>query len=134
MEIIHIFHILRLFCFDRYMLPIQKEYLSIAKETEWLLENGMRFGGHQPISSKYRELMKKQNYTDFHGVAVGREALRHDFVKKYEGAFFVELLPYEGNFLSWLRYLQESIGFNLRLIHHILLMRFLPVQWKTFLI
>ena len=51
-------------------LLYKEEYLSIAKETEWLLENGRLFGGHQPISGKYRELMKEQNYTNFHGTTI----------------------------------------------------------------
>lgn len=114
-------------------LQYNEEYLSIAKETEWLLENGRQFGGHQPISSKYRELMREQNYTDFHGTASNREALRYDFVKKYGEAFIAELLPYDGDPLYWLRYLQESIGFNLRPIHHIMLMRFFAGSVDNFI-
>ena len=114
-------------------LLYKEEYLSVAKETEWLLENGRQFGGHQPISSKYRELMREQGYTDFHGTAINKEALRHDFVKKYDEEFITELLPYDGDPLYWLRYLQESIGFNLRPIHHILLMRFFAGSVESFL-
>jgi len=42
-------------------------------------------------------------------------------MEKYDEAFITELLPYDGDPLYWLRYLQESIGFNLRPLHHILL-------------
>ncbi len=47
----------------------REEYLSIAQETAWLLEYGRKFGGHQPISSKYREFMKARDYADFMGQA-----------------------------------------------------------------
>lgn len=78
--------------------------------------------------------MREQGYTDFHGTAINKEALRHNFIKRYDEEFITELLPYDGDPLYWLRYLQESIGFNLRPIHHILLMFFLPDQWKVSLI
>jgi len=102
----------------------KEEYLSIAQETAWLLEHGRRFGGHRPISHKYREVMKQQGYADFHGTVCSKDALRHDFVGKYGEGFIAGLLPYGGDPLYWLRYLQESSGFNLRPLHHILLMRF----------
>lgn len=114
-------------------LEYKEEYLSIAKETEWLLEHGRQFGGHQPITSKYRELMKEQNYADFHGTIINRDALRYDFTEKYDEIFIAELLPYDGDPLYWLRYLQESIGFNLRPLHHILLMRFFAGSVENFL-
>lgn len=110
----------------------EKEYFSIAQETAWLLEHGRKFGGHQPISSKYRGFMKEQNYADFHGTVINRDALRHDFMERYEEAFIAELLPYRGDPLYWLRYLQESIGFNLRPLHHILLMRFFAGTVENF--
>lgn len=110
----------------------KEEYLSIARETAWLLEHGRKFGGHQPISSKYREFMREQGYADFHGNITDRGALRDDFLKKYEMAFIAELLPYGGDPLYWLRYLQESIGFNLRPLHHILLMRFFAGSVESF--
>lgn len=109
-----------------------EEYFSIAQETAWLLEHGRQFGGHQPISRKYREFMKQQNYADFHGTSINRAALRHDFVERYGKAFIGELLPYDGDPLYWLRYLQESIGFNLRPLHHILLMRFFAGTVENF--
>lgn len=110
----------------------REEYFSIAQETAWLLEHGRKFGGHKPISSKYRGFMKKQNYADFHGTSINGDALRHDFVGKYGEAFIEELLPYDGDPLYWLRYLQESIGFNLRPLHHILLMRFFAGTVENF--
>ena len=109
-----------------------EEYFSIAQETAWLLEYGRKFGGHKPISSKYRGFMKEQNYADFHGTSINRDSLRNDFVGKYGEAFIAELLPYEGDPLYWLRYLQESIGFNLRPLHHILLMRFFAGTVENF--
>ena len=110
----------------------REEYLAIAQETTWLLEYGRKFGGYQPISSKYRELMKARDYADFHGTSINRDGLRHDFMEKYDEAFITELLPYDGDPLYWLRYLQESIGFNLRPIHHILLMRFFAGTVENF--
>ncbi len=109
-----------------------EEYLSIAQETAWLLEYGRKFGGHQPISGKYRELMKARNYADFHGTTINRDDLRRDFMEKYDEAFITELLPCDGDPLYWLRYLQESIGFNLRPLHHILLMRFFAGTVENF--
>ena len=113
-------------------IQYKKEYLSIARDTAWLLEHGRQFGGRQPISSKYRKIMKKKNYADFHGTISNKDALRHDFVEKYGEAFITELLPYDGDPLYWLRYLQESIGFNLRPLHHILLMRFFANSVENF--
>ena len=110
----------------------REEYLSIAQETAWLLEYGRKFGGHQPISSKYREFMKARDYADFHGTSINRNGLRQDFMEKYDEAFITELLPYDGDPLYWLRYLQESIGFNLRPLHHILLMRFFAGTVENF--
>ena len=72
----------------------REEYLAIAQETTWLLEYGRKFGGYQPISSKYRELMKARDYADFHGTSINRDGLRHDFMEKYDEAFITELLPY----------------------------------------
>ena len=72
----------------------REEYLAIAQETTWLLEYGRKFGGYQPISSKYREFMKARDYADFHGTSINRDGLRHDFMEKYDEAFITELLPY----------------------------------------
>lgn len=42
------------------------------------------------------------------------------------------VLPYDGDSLYWLRYLRESIGFNLCPLHHILLMRFFAGTVENF--
>ena len=76
--------------------------------------------------------MKARYYADFHGTRINRDGLRHDFREKYDEAFITELLPYDGDPLYWLRYLQESIGFNLRPLHHILLMRFFAGTVENF--
>ena len=118
---------------EKIHLRYRDEYLSIARETAWLLEHGRKFGGQRAVSRKYRQIMRERNYVDFHGIRSDSNVLRHDFAERYEEGFIRKLLPYDGDLLYWLRYLQESIGFNLRPIHHILLMRFFAGTAERFL-
>lgn len=114
-------------------LRYRDEYLSIARETAWLLEHGRLFGGQKEVSRKYREMMRERNYIDFHGTKSDGNALRQDFVERYGERFIKELLPYDGDPFYWLRYLRECIGFNLRPLHHILLMKFFAGTVEGFL-
>ncbi|MCM1543280.1 MAG: TnsD family transposase [Blautia sp.] len=110
-----------------------EDYLFVARETAWLLEHGREFGGHRGISRKYRACMVERGYADFRGTICDRAAFVDDFRKKYSDGFISEILPYGGNPLYWLRYLQESIGFNLRPLHHILLMGFFAGSAREFM-
>lgn len=106
-------------------LRYEENYFFVARETAWLLRHGREFGGYKNISRKYRECMMERGYADYRGIICDREAFVNDFRKMYGDGFISEILPYSGNPFYWLRYLQESIGFNLRPMHHILLMGFL---------
>lgn len=114
-------------------LRYEEKYFFVARETAWLLEHGREFGGYKNISSKYRECMKERGYADYRGIICDREALINDFRKMYADSFISEILPYSGSPLYWLRYLQESIGFNLRPLHHILLMGFFAESARSFM-
>jgi len=65
-------------------------------------------------------------------ILLERITLRQDFVGKYGEGFITELFPYNGDLLCWLRYLQESIGFKLWPLHHILLIRFFAGSAENF--
>ncbi len=111
----------------------KENYFFVARETAWLLRHGREFGGYKNISRKYRECMIERGYADYRGIICDREAFVNDFRKMYGDGFISEILPYSGNPLYWLRYLQESIGFNLRPLHHILLMGFFAGSARNFM-
>lgn len=77
--------------------------------------------------------MVERGYADYRGIICDREAFVNDFREMYGEGFISEILPYSGNPLYWLRYLQESIGFNLRPPHHILLMGFFAGSAREFM-
>lgn len=111
----------------------KENYFFVARETAWLLGHGREFGGYKNISRKYRKCMIERGYADYRGIICDRQAFVNDFREMYGEGFISEILPYSGNPLYWLRYLQESIGFNLRPLHHILLMGFFAGSAREFM-
>lgn len=112
---------------------LREQLLTVAKNTEWLLEHGREFGGYPEISRKYRDIMKEQGYANFYGIS-NREAIRLDFQKVFSEEIMSELFAYHvTDQYFWLRYLQESIGFNLKPLHHVLLMEFFAGSAEQFM-
>lgn len=110
----------------------QEKYLAVAKDSEWLLRNGRKFEGYKNLSRKYRIYLSQKGYLYMHGVIRNLSAIRQDFEDFFGMEFLQEIIPYKNDPLFWLRYLQESIGFNLRPIHHILLMEFFAGTAENF--
>ena len=106
--------------------------LRIAKDTQWLLEHGREFGGHTKISRKYRAFMKERGLANFYDIC-DRDAVRRDFRNYFGEELVSELFHYAEDPFYWLRYLQESIGFNLKPVHHVLSMEFFAGSAEGFL-
>lgn len=113
-------------------VKFQEKYLAVAKDSEWLQRNGRKFGGYKNLSRKYRIYLSQNGYLYTHGVIRNRSDIRKDFTEFFGMDFLREIIPYKDDPLFWLRYLQESIGFNLRPIHHILLMEFFAGSAENF--
>ncbi len=111
---------------------IRDNYLRIAQDTQWLLEHGREFGGHPRISRKYRLFLQERGYANLFGIC-DRDAVRHDFRSYFGDELLKDLFYYAEDSLYWLRYLQESIGFNLKPLHHVLLMEFFAGSAEAFL-
>ena len=111
---------------------IRDRYIRIAQDSQWLLEHGREFGGHPRISRKYRLFLQELGYANFYGIC-DRDAVRRDFHKCFGEELLKDLFFFAEDPLYWLRYLQESIGFNLKPIHHVLLMEFFSGSARTFL-
>ena len=113
-------------------LKFRDRYLRIAKDSQWLLEHGRELGGHPKVSRKYRLFLQQRGYANFYGIC-DRDAVRHDFREYFGDELLRDLFYYAEDPLYWLRYLQESIGFNLKPLHHVLLMEFFTGSAETFL-
>jgi predicted transcriptional regulator len=111
---------------------IRDSYLRIAQDSQWLLEHGRELGGHPRISRKYRLFLKELGYANFYGIC-DRDAVRRDFQKHFGEELLKDLFYYAEDPLYWLRYTQESIGFNLKPVHHVLLMEFFAGCSRAFL-
>ena len=107
-------------------------YLKIAKDSQWLMEHGREFGGHTKVSRKYRIYLQKRGYANFYGIC-DRNAVRNDFQSYFGEELLKDLFYFAEDPLYWLRYLQESIGFNLKVLHHVLIMEFLAGSAMEFL-
>ena len=113
-------------------LKFRDRYLRIAKDSQWLLEHGRELGGQLKVSRKYRLFLQKRGYANFYGTC-DRDAVRHDFRKYFGDELLKDLFYYTEDPLYWLRYMQESIGFNLKPLHHVLLMEFFAGSAEAFL-
>lgn len=76
--------------------------------------------------------LQELGYANFHGIC-DRDAVKRDFHKYFGEELLKDLFHFAEDPLYWLRYLQESIGFNLKPIHHVLLMEFFSGSACTFL-
>lgn len=110
----------------------KSQYMRIAEDTQWLLEHGREFGGQQKVSQKYRKCLKQQGYANFYGIC-DREAVKRDFLSFFGVKLIEELFYFAVEPLHWLHYLKESIGFNFKPIHHVLLMEFFAGSAEQFL-
>ncbi|MBP3900964.1 MAG: TniQ family protein [Blautia sp.] len=113
-------------------LQLRDRYLRIAKDSQWLLEHGRELGGHPKVSRKYRLFLQQRGYTNFCGIC-DRDAVRRDFREYFGDELLRDLFYYAEDPLYWLRYLQESIGFNLKPLHHVLLMEFFAGSAEGFI-
>ena len=108
-------------------------YLKIAKDSQWLMEHGREFGGNTKVSRKYRIYLQQKGYANFFGLC-DRNAVRNDFQSYFGEELLKDLFYFAEDPLYWLRYLKESIGFNLKPLHHVLLMEFFAGSAEAFLI
>lgn len=101
------------------------KYLKIAEDTERLLDCGHSYGGCVNAFNAYKRTLQEKNYVAPNGQFDRKAELAEDFIKYHGEQFLSEFFESESPTLFWLRYLQESISFNLLPIHHVLIMQFL---------
>lgn len=107
------------------------KYLAIAKDSEWLLENGLSLGGCRSIARKYKELFMEKGLTTAQGVRYP-ERIRAAFTEYHNEDFLKQLFPGRENPLYWLEFAFISVSEHLRPLHHILLMEFLNGSVQKF--
>lgn len=107
------------------------KYLDIAKDTEWLLQNGLKLGGCRNITRKYKELFMEKGLATAQGVRYP-DRIKTAFTEYHGEGFLRQLFQDKENYLYWLDFAFESVSEHLRPLHHILLMEFLKGTVQEF--
>lgn len=108
-----------------------QRYLALARDTEWLLQNGLKLGGCRKIARKYKELFKEKGLTTAQGVRHPNR-IKAAFTDYHGERFLRQLFQGKENYLYWLDFAFESVSEHLRPLHHILLMEFLKGTVQDF--
>ena len=112
-------------------LRYKHKYMNIAKDTEWLMENGLKFGGCREIARKYKEVFMEKGLTTAQGVRY-RDRIEKEFIQYHGQEFLKQLFSGDEKPLYWLEFAFVSVSQNLRPLHHILLMEFLKGTVEKF--
>lgn len=112
-------------------LRYKQKYMAIAKDTEWLLENGLKFGGCRKIAHKYKEDFMEKGLTTAQGIRYPSR-IEKEFIQYHGQDFLKQLFSEEENPLYWLEFAFVSVAEHLRPLHHILLMEFLKETAEKF--
>lgn len=108
-----------------------QRYLSIARDTEWLLKNGLKLGGCRKIARKYKELFMEKGLATAQGMR-HPDRIKTAFTDYHSERFLRQLFPDKENYLYWLDSAFESVSEHLQPLHHILLMEFLKGTVQDF--
>lgn len=127
------FHALRSFAKqeDEKKQEYRHKYLDIARDTEWLLQNGLKLGGCRNITRKYKELFMEKGLATAQGVRYP-DRIKTAFTDYHGEGFLRQLFQDKENYLYWLDFAFESVSEHLRPLHHILLMEFLKGTVQEF--
>lgn len=109
----------------------RQRYLAIARDTEWLLRNGLKLEGCRSIARKYKELFMEKGLTTAQGVRYP-DRIKTAFTEYHGEGFLKQLFQDKENYLYWLDFVFESVSEHLRPLHHILLMEFLKETAQGF--
>ena len=83
-------------------------YLAIARDTEWLLQNGLKLGGCRKIARKYKELFMEKGLTTAQGVRYP-DRIKTAFTDYHGEGFLRQLFQGRENYLYWLDFAFESV-------------------------
>ncbi len=109
----------------------RQRYLAIARDTEWLLRNGLKLEGCRSIACKYKELFMEKGLTTAQGVRYP-DRIKTAFIECHGEGVLKQLFQDKENYLYWLDFAFESVSEHLRPLHHILLMEFLKETAQGF--
>lgn len=109
----------------------RQRYMAIARDTEWLLRNGLKLEGCRSIARKYKELFMEKGLTTVQGVRYP-DRIKTAFTEYHGEGFLKQLFQDKENYLYWLDFAFESVSEHLRPLHHILLMEFLKETAQGF--
>ena len=111
----------------------RQKYLAIARDTEWLLRNGLKLKGCRSIVRKYKELFMEKGLTTAQGIRYP-DRIKTAFTEYHGEGFLKQLFQHQNkeNYLYWLDFAFESVSEHLRPLHHILLMEFLKESAENF--
>lgn len=109
----------------------RQRYLAIARDTEWLLRNGLKLEGCRSIARKYKELFMEKGLTTAQGVRYP-DRIKTAFIEYHGEGILKQLFQDKENYLYWLDFAFESVSEHLRPLHHILLMEFLKETAQGF--
>lgn len=109
----------------------RQRYLSIARDTEWFLQNGLKLGGCRSIARKYKELFMEKGLATAQGVRYP-DRIKTAFTEYHGEGFLKQLFQDKEDYLYWLDFVFESVSEHLRPLHHILLMEFLKETAQDF--
>lgn len=109
----------------------RQRYLSIARDTEWFLRNGLKLEGCRSIARKYKELFMEKGLATAQGVRYP-DRIKTAFTEYHGEGFLKQLFQDKEDYLYWLDFVFESVSEHLRPLHHILLMEFLKETAQDF--
>ena len=109
----------------------RQRYLTIARDTEWLLRNGLKLEGCRSIVCKYKELFMEKGLATVQGIRYP-DRIKTAFTEYHGEGFLKQLFQDKENYLYWLDFVFESVSEHLRPLHHILLMEFLKETAQDF--
>jgi hypothetical protein len=116
--------------------PSYSVLVQLAKESAWLLANGLSIDGGETINERYRALLFERGLMSFRGKLLDANQLVSDFVSFY-GEPLLAHLGCQVNRQSahtWLvRLVRKSLDGMQHPLHHLLIMQWLGVTAQQFL-
>ena len=116
---------------DEVKKKYKEKYLRVAKDSEWLLQNGKQLGGSRTIVKKYMLLLREKGLTTVQGIRY-KDRFIDEFVKYHGADFLMQILPKTKNPLYWLQYVFVSMSKHVTPLQHVLMMEFLKGTVETF--
>jgi hypothetical protein len=110
----------------------KEKFLKIAKESEWLLNNGMSLDWDFDYHKKYKWALRERDIATIQGVSDHRLIISH-FNEHWGSDFLESLYSVVGNAIDWIRQIYSARIMMFKPIYHILLMCFLEDSIKSFM-